>query len=135
MFRSKATDTHAESGFSLVELVMALIVLSFGVVALATTTLFITRELTLAEVTTARVIAIQSVMENIRATPYDSLDAGEDTIGAMVVSWTATVSTAQDKAVRIVTVGPGLASISQGESTSFLSNAVADTVVYRVLKP
>ena len=135
MFRSKATDTHAEAGFSLVELVMALIVLSFGVVALATTTLFITRELTLAEVTTARVIAIQSVMENIRATPYDSLDAGEDTIGAMVVSWTATVSTAQDKAVRIVTVGPGLASISQGASTSFLSNAVADTVVYRVLKP
>jgi Tfp pilus assembly protein PilV len=135
MSRSKARVTHAEAGFSLVELVMALIVLSFGVVGLATTTLFITRELTLAEVTTARVIAIQSVMENIRATPYDSLDAGGDTIGKMVISWTATANTAQDKAVRIVTVGPGLASISAGQSSPMLSDAVTDTVVYRVLKP
>jgi Tfp pilus assembly protein PilV len=135
MFKSETRDARGEAGFSLVELVMALIVLSFGVVGLATTTLFITRELTLAEVTTARAIAIQSVMENIRATPYDSLDSGGDTIGAMVVSWTATVNTAQDKAVRIVTVGPGLASISAGQSTSFMSNAVADTVVYRVLRP
>jgi hypothetical protein len=114
---------------------MALIVLSFGVVGLATTTLFITRELTLAEVTTARAIGIQSVMENIRATPYDSLDAGGDTIGAMVISWTATDNTAQDKAVRIVTVGPGLASISAGQPSSIMSNAVADTVVYRILRP
>ncbi len=135
MFRSKTGDAHAEAGFSLVELVMALIVLSFGVVGLATTTLFITRELTLAEVTTARVTAVQSVMENIRATPYDSLDVGGDTIGAMVVSWTATDNTAQDKAVRIVLVGPGLASISEGQSTSILSNDVTDTIVYRVLRP
>lgn len=135
MSRSKAGVTHAEAGFSLVELVMALIVLSFGVVGLATTTLFITRELTLAEVTTARAIAIQSVMENIRATPYDSLDVGGDTIGKMVVSWTVTANTAQDKAVRIVTVGPGLAPISEDRSSPMLSNSVADTVVYRVLRP
>ncbi len=135
MSRSEAAVTHAEGGFSLVELVMALIVLSFGVVGLATTTLFITRELTLAEVTTARAIAIQSVMENIRATPYDSLDVGGDTIGEMVISWTATANTAQDKAVRIVTVGPGLAPISAVQSSPMLSNSVADTVVYRVLRP
>ena len=131
----KAGDTRAEAGFSLVELVMAVVVLAFGVVGLASTTLFITRQLTLAEVTTERVTAIQSVMERLRATPYDSISEGADTIGPLVVSWTATVTTAQTKAVRIVTVGPGLVSLSEGQPTPMLSSAVADTVIYKVLKP
>ena len=135
MSGAEAAYTRADGGFSLVELVMSLIVLSFGVVGLASTTLSITRQLTLAEVTTARVTAIQSVMERIRATPYDSLDVGGDTIGAMVVSWAVTSNTPQDKVVRIVAVGPGVVSISEGQSSPMLSNAVADTVVYRVLRP
>ncbi len=137
MSGSESVDTRPRAGFSLIELVMSVIVLAFGVVGLATTTLFITRQLTVAEVTTARAVATRSVMERIRATPYDSLDVGGDTIGAMVVSWTATVNTAtvQDKAVRIVTVGPGLVSISEGQSAPMMSSAVADTVTYKVLKP
>ena len=101
---------------------------------LATTTLFVTRQLTLAEVTTARVTAIQTVMERIRAAPYDSISAGGDTIGPLVVSWTPTVVTTQTQVVRIVTVGPGLASISEG-GPPMLSSAVADTVIYKLLKP
>ncbi len=130
-----AVETRAKAGFSLVELVMAIFVLAFGVLGLATTTLFVTRQLTLSEVTTARAVAIQSVMERIHATPYDSIGAGGDTIGPMVISWSVTATTAQTKALRIVTVGPGLASISEGHPTPRLSNAVADTVVYRVLRP
>ena len=135
MAGSKAGDTPAEAGFSLVELVMAVVVLAFGVVGLATTTLFITRQFTLAEITTERVTAIQSVMERIRATPYDSLGAGADTIGPLVVTWTATINTAMDKAIRIVAVGPGQAPISATQSTPMLSSSVADTVFYRVLRP
>lgn len=135
MSRSNAGDTRREAGFSLVELIMALIVLAFGVVGIATTTMFISRQLTLAEVTTARASAMQSVMERIRATPYDSLDAGEATIGPLQVSWTATVATGQSKVVRLVAMGPGLASMSEGYSTPMLSDSVADTLVYRVLRP
>ena len=140
MFRLKASGPktgakRADAGFSLVELVMALFVLAFGVMGLATTTLFITRQLTLAEVTTSRVAAIQSVMERIRATPYDSIKAGGDTIGPLVVSWAPTVTTAQTKSVQIVAVGPGQASISETQSTPMLSSAVTDTVMYRVLRP
>ncbi len=130
-----AVETRAKAGFSLVELVMAIFVLAFGVLGLATTTLFVTRQLTLSEVTTARAVAIQSVMERIRSTPYDSIGAGGDNIGPMVVSWSVTATTAQTKAVRIVTVGPGLASISEGQSIPMLSNAVADTLLFRVLRP
>ena len=48
--RPQSRDTRPRGGFSIIELVMALIVLAFGVVGLATTTLFITRQLTLAGV-------------------------------------------------------------------------------------
>ena len=140
MFRLKASGPRAgirraDAGFSLVELVMALFVLAFGVIGLATTTLFITRQLTLAEVTTSRVAAIQSVMERIRATPYDSIKAGGDTIGPLVVSWAPTATTLQTKMVEIVAVGPGQASISETGSAPMLSSAVTDTVMYRVLRP
>ena len=134
MSGSTVGDTRAEAGFSFVELITSLFVLAFGVLGLATTTLFVTRQLTLAEVTTARVTAIQTVMERIRAAPYDSISAGGDTIGPLVVSWTPTVVTTQTQVVRIVTVGPGLASISEG-GPPMLSSAVADTVIYKVLKP
>ena len=132
---SRRKGIRADAGFSLVELIMALFVLAFGVVGLATTTLFITRQLTLAEVTTARAAALQSVMERIRATPFDSIGPGVDTIGPLVVSWATTVNTAQVKAVRIVAVGPGQAPISATQSTPVLSNSVTDTVFYRVLRP
>ena len=135
MSRPNAGGIRPDAGFSLVELIMSLFVLAFGVMGLATTTLAITRQLTLAEVTTARVAAIQSVMERIRATPYDSIREGGDTIGPLVVSWDPTFTTAQTKAVRIVAVGPGQASISGTGSIPMLSSVVVDTVIYKVLRP
>ena len=128
-------DTRPRAGFSIIELVMALIVLAFGVVGLATTTLFITRELTLAEVTTARSAATRSVMERIRATPYNLIGPGGDSIGSMAVSWTVTATTPQTTTLGIVTLGPGLTSISETQSAPTLSSAVADTLVYKVLRP
>ena len=107
-----------------------------GVVGLATTTMFISTQLTLAEVATARASAIQTVLEGIRAMPYDSLDTGGgETIGPLTVSWTSTTTTAQTKVVQLVSVGPGLAPISEGSSSPMLSAEVVDTVVYRVLRP
>ena len=114
---------------------MALIVLAFGVVGLATTTLFITRQLTVAEVTTARANAARSVMERIHATPYDLIGPGPDSIGPMAVSWTVTDVTPQVTTLGIVILGPGLASISAGQSTPMLSSGVADTLTYKVLRP
>ncbi len=113
---------------------MSVLVLAFGVVGLATTTLFITRELTLAEVTTVRATATRSVMERLRATPYSLIDSGGDTIGPMVVSWTVTATTAQTTTLDIVTLGPGRLPASEGQA-SMMSNAVADTLTYKVLKP
>ncbi len=135
MSRPYSSAIRAKAGFSLVELIMALFVLAFGVLGLATTTLLVTRQLTLAEVTTARATALQSVMERLRATPYDSIRVGGDTIGPMVVSWTPTVTTGQMTAVRIVTLGPGPVPRAGVQAIPMLSGSVADTVIYRVLRP
>ena len=121
-----AVQSRSGAGFSLVELVMALFVLSFGVLGLATTTLFVTRQLTLSEVTTARATAVQSVMERLRATPYDSIGAGQETIGPMVVSWSVTVANAQTKTIRIVSVGPGQVSFTESQSIPMLSAGVVE---------
>ncbi len=131
----ESRETRRRAGFSLIELVMSLVVLAFGVVGLATTSLFITRQLTLAEITTARATATRSAMERIRATPYDSIGPGADTTGAMVVTWTVTATTSQTTSLDLVTLGPGLASISEDRPTPTLSSAVADTLSYTVLKP
>ena len=135
MFGSEPGKTRREAGFSLVELVMAVVVLSFGVVGLASTTLFITRQLTIAELTTARAAATRSVMERIRATPYDLLGSGGDTIGPMVVSWRVTATTPQTTTLGIITVGPGRVPASVSQSGPMLSSSVADTILYKVLKP
>ncbi len=126
---------RSRAGFSLLELVTSLMVLAFGVVGLATTTVFITGQLTLAEVATARAAASRSAMERIRATPYDAIGPGRDTIGPMVVSWTVTATTPQTTTLAVVILGPGQASISEGQSAPILSSAVADTLIYTVLRP
>jgi Tfp pilus assembly protein PilV len=135
MSGSQSVDTRPRAGFSLIELVMSVLVLAFGVMGLATTTLFITRQLTVAEVTTARAAATHSVMERIRATPYDLIGPGGDTIGPMVVSWTVTATTPQTTTLDIVTLGPGRVSASASGSAPMLSGSVADTLLFKVLKP
>ncbi len=132
---AESAPTRPRAGFSLIELVMSVLVLAFGVMGMATTTLFITRQLTIAELTTARAAATRSVMERIRATPYDLLGSGGDTIGPMVVSWTVTATTPQTTTLGIITVGPGRVPASVSQSGPMLSSSVADTILYKVLKP
>lgn len=134
MYRlDRSTSARTDSGFSLVELVMAVVVLAIGVVGLAGTSLNIRRQLTLAEVTTARAAAVQSVMEGMHALPFDSLSAGADTIGPFSVSWTVVGSSAQTTSLLVVALGPGL--ISGPGGSPMLSSAAADTFLYRALRP
>lgn len=118
-------------GFSLIEVVVALVILAVGVLGLAGTTAVVVRQVTLADVTTERAAALQAVVERLRAAPYDSVDTGVDTVGLFTATWT-TSDLGRSKIVRIVTVGPGLVS---GGGMPYLGNTVADTLVYRILEP
>ncbi|MDH3225443.1 MAG: hypothetical protein OEO23_17110, partial [Gemmatimonadota bacterium] len=63
-----------QRGGSILEVVIALIVLSFGMLGMATTTAMAVRQTTLAEITSRRVAASQQVAERLRSIPFDSMD-------------------------------------------------------------
>ena len=118
-------------GFTLVEVIVALIILTVGVLGLAATTIWVVRQSTLAELTTERSAAVQTVVEQLRASDYASLAAGSDTVGRFDVTWSI-VDGNRSKLVTLVTVGPGLTS---GGGMPSLGGSVADTFAYRIIEP
>ncbi len=124
---------RSAAGFSLVEVVVAIIILAVGVLGLGGTTAYIVRQVTLADVMSERSAALQSVIERVQAMAFDSVTTGSDSIGVFNVSWSAGTG-AQSKVVQIVTMGPGLHTTA-GNPFPMLAPAVPDTFEYRLLRP
>ena len=118
------------AGFSMVEVVIAIVILAIGVLGLAGTTAHIVRQITLADLMTERSVAFQTTIDRIQSLPYDSVVNGTDTVGIFAITWTVTPDGSQNKRVRIVTGGPGLSSGTPPTN----SPAVADTFDFRVLR-
>ncbi len=120
-------------GFTLVEIIIAVLVLTVGVLGLAGTTAYIVRQVTLADVMTQRAAAFQTTIDHLQALPYSSVTSGSDSVGDYAIQWTAVDDGGQSRIVTIVTVGPGLATVAG--TFPFLSAQVADTFRFRVLRP
>ena len=118
-------------GFTIVEVIVAVIVLAIGVVSMASTTIYVIRQVTLADLTTKRSFALQQTLESLRATGYDNLAAGSDSVGVFQVDWTVSVDSRSTE-VTVITTGPGLTSV---EGYPMLAGGVADTFTYRVIRP
>jgi len=95
-----------QRGGSLLEVIVALVVLSFGMLGMATTTAMAVRQTTLAEITSRRVAASQQIAERLRSMPFDSMASGSADVGEYGVNWTVTASSFRAKRVEIVTEGP-----------------------------
>jgi len=121
-------------GFTFVEIIVAVVVLAVGVLGMVGTTAYVIRQVTLAEVTTRRAAALQSVVERLRATDYTSLAAGADSLDGFSMRWTVTADGTRSSLVTIQTVGPGLYS-DEISPFPMLRDGVADTFVYRVIRP
>lgn len=119
---------RSEAGFTLVEMIAAIIILAIGLLGLAGTTGYVVRQTALAEATTERSMALQTVVETLRAQPYGSLGSGTRTIGSFQVSWSVAATTGAATTMEVVTVGPG-ASSSTG--VPGLDDQVADTLYFR----
>lgn len=115
------------AGFTLIEVVVAVVVLTVGLLGLAATTGWVVRQTTLSEVTTERGFALQTVVEELQAKPFDAVASDSRTVGHFSVTWTVTQS-GDEKEVEVVTNGPGLRS-SAGFPT--LGPNVADTFTFR----
>jgi prepilin-type N-terminal cleavage/methylation domain-containing protein len=117
------------AGFTLVEVIVAIVVLAVGLLGMAATTTVLLRQITLADLSTERSMALQTTLERLRATPFDSVRAGADTVRNFQVSWTVT-DLFQWKDVEIVTMGPG-----QASGYGMVSPYVADTFTHRLIRP
>jgi prepilin-type N-terminal cleavage/methylation domain-containing protein len=121
---------RARAGFSIIEVIIAMVVLAVGVLGLAGTTAYIVRQITLGDLMTERSVAFQTVIDRLQAMPYANVTTGMDSVGIFEVTWDAVDAGSQNKIVTVVTKGPGLG------GTAFPTNnpQAVDTFVFRVLR-
>lgn len=121
----------ARSGFSMVEVIIAIMILAIGVLGLAGTTAFVVRQITLGDLLTERAVALQTVVERLQATPFANVTNGSDSVGVFAVTWTTQSESSTSTLVTVITSGPGL-SKDTGAYTVLGPN-VADTFTFRVI--
>lgn len=112
----------------MVEVIVALVILAVGVLGLAATTGFVVRQTTMSDVTTERAMARQTIVETIRARPYDQIAAGSRSVGRFSISWDVIDSGDYHKTVQVITTGIGLR--SSGSGLPSLGGGVSDTIVF-----
>ena len=126
----------SRAGFTMVEVILAIVILSFGLLGMAGTTGMLVRQITMANVATKRSAAIQTTIERLRAADWQSLSStlatGTDSIGPFQVSWTVTAPSNQWGLLEVVTTGPGLGTGTGG--FPMLTQNVSDTFSYRILR-
>jgi prepilin-type N-terminal cleavage/methylation domain-containing protein len=132
--QTQVPTRRPKSGFTIVEVVVALMVLTIGVVGMASTTLWVVRSVAIADATSKRTAALQSTVERLSGMDFDSLLAGSDSIGRFAVAWTISgTGHSPSRTVTIVTEGPGLTAVAG--SLPVMSNSVVDSFVYKIIHP
>jgi prepilin-type N-terminal cleavage/methylation domain-containing protein len=91
----------ARAGFSLVEVVAAIVILSFGVLGLASSSAFIAKQMTGGATHVRGAMAAQSRMELLRSQPCGTLSSGTETILNIQERWEVT---AGQNGTRIINV-------------------------------
>lgn len=119
-------------GFSLIEVIIAMIILTFGVLALASAMGYLSRQVHAADLRTERTVATQQAIERVRAIGYDSLSALAQAdawqIGSYSVWWDETLASQYMRDVDLYVEGPAYRS---GEGTV---DGVRDTVTFSVVR-
>ena len=83
--RDRADDRRA--GFTIVELLVAIVVMTVGILALAASAAVVTRFTRVSTQQTVVATAAQSRMERLRATNCASITAGVDTVRKVYMTW------------------------------------------------
>jgi len=123
------TRPDARGGFTLVEVVVAIMMLAVGVLALATSSAQIVRQITMADLESERAVAFQTVVNQMQSLPYANVVDGTSTIGVYAVSWAVANDGSQSKIVTITTVGPGVSA-----TTTASDPARSESFRFRVLR-
>lgn len=94
------------NGFSLVEIVMAVLVISFGLLALATTSGYVMAQINSSRLRTERAAAVQQAIEQIHSSPFTDLADGSAAFGRYDINWTTQTVNFALRRVEIVSIGP-----------------------------
>jgi Tfp pilus assembly protein PilV len=115
-----------------VEVVVALLVLTVGLLGLAAGTGWVIRSVEVARIETARSAALQSGVERVRATDFDELATGSESVGAYQVTWTEVASTNRSRLFEFEVVGPGVG--PGGGTFAPIQGDVSTSFQYRVVR-
>ena len=120
------------NGFSLVEVVVAIVVLSVGMLAMAASTGYIAAEVRSSTFNTQRAVARRQVVEQLRAMPFNDIScttAGSGTVGRYSFQWRATCLNTNLKRVLVIASGPAVFS---GRAPR---QDLTDTAVVEIARP
>lgn len=91
--RKTRRPTGNRAGFTLVELLVAMMVFAVGMLGLAATAASVTRMMGGAKRQTLAATVAQSRLEKIRSSPCASLVSGSETVRGITNTWTITAAT------------------------------------------
>lgn len=128
----KSVERSGDTGFTLLELIVSMVVLTYGVLGVAGSTIYVLRQVTVADLGTTRVAAVRSVVERVRAQPFDTVGSGTDSLGLYSLEWTSTRQGSGSKLIRVISTGPGLTTTGDGPR---IVPAVGDTFTYLIVRP
>jgi len=91
--RKTRRPSGSRAGFTLVELLVAMMVFAVGMLALAATAASVTRMMGGAKRQTLAATVAQSRLEKLRSSPCASLTSGTETVRGITNTWTVTAVT------------------------------------------
>lgn len=104
-------SVRSNEGFTIVEVIIAIVILAVGMLALATTSIFATTQVKVADLKTEQSLAVQEAVEQLRAGPWSSvttraLNSGIQA-GSYTVWWDVASINSHLRRVDVYTRGPG----------------------------
>lgn len=123
--------TARQNGFSLVEIMIATIILTVGMLAMAASTGYVSALLRSAAFDTGRAAAKQQIVEELRGRKYSGI--ATNSTGRVIGKYTLTFNIATQsnyKRVQLITSGPAYRANRTGSRTT-----VVDTMYFDILSP
>ena len=127
-----AEPTGARGGFSLVEIIAAIMILSSGLLAMAASMTFVSAQLRSSAFDTQRNLARQQVIEQLRGTFFTDVNTNTTgvSVGRYTVRWNVTtLANSAIRRVQVITSGPAYRA-RQGAQT-----VVQDTTMFEIVNP
>jgi prepilin-type N-terminal cleavage/methylation domain-containing protein len=122
-----------QNGFSLVEIMIASLILTVGMMAMAGSTGYVSNQLRSVRFDTKRTVAKQQMVEQLRGTTYSSVATRSTglTSGQFTFTWVVSTPTNNTKRVALITSGPAY----RNNGSRSIRTTVVDTMSFDLLSP